>query len=278
MKRVLVLYHSDCPDGFGAAWAAWKKFGKKAEYIAVPPRRLPDVKLAGRDIYVLDNSYPAAVQRKLRTTNTKLVVIDHHGSSKADVEAFPENVFDGKHCGSVLSWKYFHPEKPVPRFLKYVEDGDLWRFTLPQSGPITTYINARAFDFKGWSEMARALETKRGRDEYVKAGKAIQVYTGTVVAEAVRKADMVRFAGKKVLAVNSSARKFNSAIGHELVKIRKPFAVVWYLTKKNLHVSLRSVGAFDVSKVARKFRDGGGHRNAAGFTIPFTGKFPWKAV
>src|SRR3989344_3757446 len=32
-KKIAVLYHGGCPDGFGGAYAAWKKFGNMAEYI-----------------------------------------------------------------------------------------------------------------------------------------------------------------------------------------------------------------------------------------------------
>src|SRR3989344_1169898 len=34
-KKIAVLYHKGCTDGFGAAWAAWKKFGARAEYLGV---------------------------------------------------------------------------------------------------------------------------------------------------------------------------------------------------------------------------------------------------
>lgn len=30
----VVLYHADCMDGFGAAWALWKRF-PQARYVAV---------------------------------------------------------------------------------------------------------------------------------------------------------------------------------------------------------------------------------------------------
>ena len=33
MKRNLV-FHAGCPDGFGAAWAAWQSWGDVARYIA----------------------------------------------------------------------------------------------------------------------------------------------------------------------------------------------------------------------------------------------------
>ena len=31
MKRVC-FYHAGCPDGFGAAWAVWKAWGRSGEY------------------------------------------------------------------------------------------------------------------------------------------------------------------------------------------------------------------------------------------------------
>jgi len=34
-KEIVVLYHANCLDGFGAAYAAWKKFGDTADYIPV---------------------------------------------------------------------------------------------------------------------------------------------------------------------------------------------------------------------------------------------------
>ena len=32
--KPLVIYHANCADGFGAAFAAWLKFGDEAEYQA----------------------------------------------------------------------------------------------------------------------------------------------------------------------------------------------------------------------------------------------------
>ena len=33
LKKIVVIYHDQCRDGFGAAYAAWKKFGDDASYI-----------------------------------------------------------------------------------------------------------------------------------------------------------------------------------------------------------------------------------------------------
>ena len=32
-KKTVVLYHANCHDGFGGAFAAWKKFGDAADYV-----------------------------------------------------------------------------------------------------------------------------------------------------------------------------------------------------------------------------------------------------
>ena len=44
-KLIVVFYHAECTDGFTAAWAAWKKFGNRADYVPIfhitpPPLRL----------------------------------------------------------------------------------------------------------------------------------------------------------------------------------------------------------------------------------------------
>jgi nanoRNase/pAp phosphatase (c-di-AMP/oligoRNAs hydrolase) len=66
-----------------------------------------------------------------------------------------------------------------------------------------------------------------------------------------------------------NARTQRAEIGHELAERRAfgtPAGVVYRLTGEQVHVSLYSVADFDVSRVAAGY-GGGGHRNAAGFTV-----------
>ena len=53
-KNIVVVYHGDCTDGFSAAWAAWKKFGNKAEYLGIDPGELLPTGLEDKEIYMLD--------------------------------------------------------------------------------------------------------------------------------------------------------------------------------------------------------------------------------
>lgn len=276
MKKILVIYHKNCPDGFGGAWAAWKKFGTKAEYIAVDPETLPQKFPKGKEIYSVDISYPASVQKKLRANNTSLVVLDHHVSRKADTEAFPENTFDNNHSGAVLSWKYFHPKKKVPKFLEYIEDGDLWRFRFPEGGKVVSYALMQPYDFRVWTKIVNDVEDVKKRKEYIKNGDLIQMYESQVIDGLMKKAGRILFYGMNVYAVNSSYGRLISELGHQLAKKTGLLGVVWYEENGEMKVSLRADGNIDVSKIAQKY-GGGGHKSASGFVIK-NGKKPWKIL
>ena len=58
--KTLCIYHGNCADGFGAAWAIRHALGDTVEFMAgVYQQEPPDV--AGRDVILVDFSYKAAV-------------------------------------------------------------------------------------------------------------------------------------------------------------------------------------------------------------------------
>ena len=82
LKKIVVIYHDQCRDGFGAAYAAWKKFGDDASYI---PRKTQDPAPEGlqdKDIFIVDYSYKKPVLEDLQKNNRSVVVIDHHETAK----------------------------------------------------------------------------------------------------------------------------------------------------------------------------------------------------
>jgi oligoribonuclease NrnB/cAMP/cGMP phosphodiesterase (DHH superfamily) len=273
VKKILIIYHGECPDGFSGAWAAWKKFGKKAEYFA--GRRdepLPDVR--GREVYCIDfTPEPASAVKKMARDAARLVLIDHHLTAKPKMELAPEFWFSLEHSAAVLAWEYFFPGKPVPRLLRYVEDQDIWKWKLTHSEEINEYIGLQKFDFKAWDTLAKELESAKGRVHAVKNGGLLLKHTAALMEEIMRGARLVRFGGARVLAVNSPV--FDSELGHALAKKKPPFGIVWRQEGKNIRVSLRAQGNFDVAKIAEKY-GGGGHRAAAGFLLVRGTKLPWK--
>ena len=63
-KKIIIIYHSNCLDGFGSAYIAWKQFGEDADYIpAHYGNSPPDVK--DKKVYIVDFSYPREVLLKM---------------------------------------------------------------------------------------------------------------------------------------------------------------------------------------------------------------------
>lgn len=282
MKPIAVLHHENCPDGFGAAWAARKKFWSQAEYYAIPAtqdaHQLEGVPLKNREVYFLDVCVSLPALLKLRLANRKVVVIDHHATSAATAAHATEHRFDVTHSGAVLAWEHFHPRKKIPLLLQYLEDGDLWRWKLPQAKTLLAYVYSRPFDYKEYDVLARGMESARERKRYLMLGKTLAEYARMLVDEAARRAELVQFGKHRVLAVNSSSKHSHSEVGHALAARRPPLGIVWRVERGEIHVSLRGDGSVDVAKLAKQFPGGGGHPNAAGFTTSFSKGLPWKVL
>lgn len=276
MKNIVVLYHKNCQDGFGAAWAAWKKLGHKADYIAVQHQQSPPEHLTGKRIYLLDFCYSLEVTEQLIKKNKRVTAIDHHGTAEAAVQLTADYRYDPTHSGAVLAWQYFHPQKPVPRLIQYIEDGDLWRFKLPQTKEARAFLELHQFDFNKWNTFARAFERTRLSRKHLAAGAVVIRYEDLAAGRLVKEnAEKVFFADRETLAVNSPI--LESIIGHALVQSLPPIGIVWRVKQRKIVVSLRSDGSVDVAEIAKKF-GGGGHPTAAGFTIDAGQPFPWTAV
>ncbi len=273
MKPIVILYHKNCPDGFGAAWAAWMKFKERAEYIGVEQHAPLPKGLKNKKIFLVDFCYTAPLTEELIRGNKEVVIIDHHITGKSVVESVPGSVFKLNHSGSVLSWKYFHPEKKTPRLLKYIEDVDIWKFKVPRSKEMALSLDLYDYDFKVWSRIASDLEKPERRKKYITEGAVIMKYRKNLIGRILTKAEDATLLGKKVRVVNSPV--WASDLGHLLVGGKKTVGVVWSYKKGTIRVSLRSNGEIDVAKMAEKF-GGGGHKAASGFALPIKIKFPWK--
>ena len=240
----IVLYHADCADGFGAAWALWKRY-PYAEYIAVKHGQPPPSGLEGQHVVMADFSYGREEIEKI-----------HHVTAQAALTGLPYAYFDMKKSGAVLAWEWAH-EQPVPWLLQYIQDKDLWEWRLPKSREISAALGAYPFDFAVWDSLDQRVLEIEGRAILQLEEKLI----GTIVEEAV----LVSFQGETVPAVYSPI--MTSQIGERLCQ-GFPFGIIWHQQDGRRYFSLRSrSGTTDVSAIAAKF-GGGGHVNAAGFSLP----------
>ncbi|MEK7642863.1 MAG: DHHA1 domain-containing protein [Patescibacteria group bacterium] len=275
-NNIVILYHKGCPDGFGAAWAAYKKFGAKATYIAmardnaVPPSIIKDA-----FVFILDFSFPPPIMKKIVEEAKLVVALDHHISAEKETKMAHEHRYQLNHSGAVIAWNYFFPKKKVPKLLQHVEDVDIWKWKLSHTREISSALSVRDFDFTIWNKFARDLENAKTCRKIIDEGAAIFRYQETIIRKAVGIAEVVTFQGHRVLASNFP--HLVSEIGAALIERVPPMAIMWSERSGKIIVSLRSNGKVDVSKIAEKY-GGGGHKRAAAFAFSADKKFPWKRV
>ena len=262
-QDIVVIYHADCRDGFGAAYAAWKKFGESATYIPRKTQFPPPEGLTGKEIYILDYSYSKETLDELVANNRSVTVIDHHQTAKAAVTSFPNNIFDQLHSGATLAWMYFHPDTPVPKLLLYVEEHDLWKDTLPHSKEIAAIIGEHPLTFAWWDELVGRFEDEKSFAALAEKGAILREYIDKQAAQMAQTAHPVTFEGQTVYALNYPG-PYRSLIGNLVAAKHPPMSIIWSHEDGMFRVSLRSVGDFDVANIAQKY-GGGGHKNASGF-------------
>lgn len=275
-KKIAVLYHKGCRDGFGAAWSAWKKFGARAEYFGVNHDESSPKNLKEKDVYLLDFSYPIHEVKKLLKIAKYLTAIDHHISAATSTKLAHSYLYDIKHSGAVLAWKYFHQNKKIPILLKYIEDVDIWKMAMPYTREFMASLETYKPDFFLWNKIARDWENVAGRKRYLEEGRAILKYQNALVQKALKDAEEVKFLGHRALAVNFTLT-LNSEIGEAMRKKGFPLGIIWQRRGGKLIVSLRSTEKIDSSKIAMRF-GGGGHKKASAFRLPSKEKLPWKKI
>ena len=256
-----VIYHADCTDGFGAAYSAWKLLGNRSEYYACKHgTQPPDIK--GKNVVILDFSFDNATIKQMIEEADNLLVIDHHKSAMVELHDISNTHFDMTKSGAILSWEFFHPGKEPPKFIRYIQDRDLWSWELDYSKEFSAAFDMVPFEFEEFEK----FEDDSVFDDAVKRGSYILAYSKTVIKKVCEKAVKRKYKGKDVLVVNSS--HWMSEIGSRLAP-DCDFAMIWYYDHNDrmIKVSLRSFhDRIDVSEIAKEF-DGGGHKKASGFQL-----------
>lgn len=273
-KKIVVCYHGDCSDGFAGAWAAWKKFGARAEYIPLSRNEaVPD--LRNKEVYMIDFMYSPEITRNLMQNNLRVTGIDHHITAKQTTLMTYKPSFAIGASGATLAWKYFHPGKKTPMFLRYVEDRDIWTWKMPHAKELLSAIEFPYNDFKKMSRLVDNIERVSFRSDRIKEGKVYLAYEDRMYKKLMELAEPVQFEGHNVLAVNAP-HMFASKLGNLLVVEKKaPFAIIWTREGDMINVSLRAGKKVDVSKIAEKY-GGGGHKAAAGLRLDAKEPLPWK--
>lgn len=278
-KQIIVIYHKHCPDGFGAAYAAWKKYGDMAEYVPAGYGDPVVENLAGREVFMIDFCYELQGEiDQLKKETKRLVILDHHKSSQARVESVPEHVFDERHSGAAIAWSYFHPDTPIPRLIQHLEDGDLYQYALPDTRDIFSYLDTQPDNFETWDTIARTLDDDTLRPDLIKKAALSTHFFEAFAKISVDAAKKVRFEGYECyFATTLPSITMRSYVAHELYTKLPPFALIVTAHPDGFGVSIRSDESVDVSKIAAKY-GGGGHPGSSGFFIRNGVEMPWTEI
>ena len=291
-----VLYHDDS-DGIASALAAkltpeWKD----ATYIAVQygqpfPERV--VLNESACILIVDFSYKREILEEVKRKAGAVLVIDHHSTAADELMGLCYTVFDEDESGATLTWKYLHGTEP-PLLFQYVGDRDLWRFQFEQSRWLEHGVqgSGRSRDLSYWEELYR---NKPLFNETLLIGKILHenlrgICASFVKSKKYRVLDWPSLRGgipvKFALFNNTSLISEIS----EAVYTAEPdieFVMSYFVNPANSDFvfSLRSAKdkEWHLGGFANAY-GGGGHRHAAGFTMPlpvaaqFIGRITGKSV
>lgn len=297
MKPNLVIYHDHCTDGFAAAFAAHLALGDTAEYLPASygqdlSEHFTPEKLNDRIVFILDFSFPMDVMNTIQANAKTMIWLDHHKTAfemMGVTEATPYVVTEpakryihlnnGK-SGAMLAWDFFS-DTPAPDVIQMIDDRDRWQFKFDNSKALHAGLaTMKPWSFEQWETMDFAAVISKGQtlidriEQEVKGAakraRPCNIYYTVGEGEDNPGAPW-EWNGKEWLvtglAVNAASNM--SELGNELAVMSKSFGMVYYIDSDNkVRVSLRSVGDYDVSAIA-KYLGGGGHRNASGCEINF---------
>jgi|GEM_PF-5934457 len=103
VEEKFIVFYDDDADGFGGAWAAHKKFGRRAKYIPIIVRDgAAPITARGKNIYFIDSLYSQSAVKKLIRDNN-VVIIDHHKSRREFIKSAQEWVYGVNHSACVLA-------------------------------------------------------------------------------------------------------------------------------------------------------------------------------
>lgn len=287
----VIISHGGCNDGLGSAWCfhhfnnlkephnqsnIYYHFTKERDFNR--DSRMPD--LTSKHVIILDYGYNRATIDSISAIAKSFKLIDHHSSAYSILGDIPNCIFDLTKAASELAWDYCCKEnnvnEPLPWFLAYICDRDLWKWELPDSKEFSEALQqCDKLNFEFLDELyTYNLETQK---YFISGGKIAYKATNKLAHAIAKTAYKVRFLGYDVYVAQSVVLR--SEVGNILAE--RPdchFSIVYnYNLNDDLcWISLRGASkldpfseteiVIDLSVIAKKFPEGGGHPQASGFT------------
>ncbi|CAA0818116.1 Unknown protein [Striga hermonthica] len=324
MKKSAVIYHYPCPDGAFAALAAHLYFSHSSSAASPPPLFFPNTVYSPlraddlpcdeiESVYLLDFVGPPGFVQQLSPKVGRIVVLDHHktaletlGSGASD-SGNVTKVIDMERSGATIAYDYFKEKlfgvgantakgtafsefRRMRRMFEYIEDGDLWRWCLPNSKAFSSGLKDLNLEFNvKLNPFLFQQLLSLDLDTLINQGKSSLAHKQNLIDGVLEQSYKITLGGEahgQCLAVNAdSIQRLRSELGNLLankslkMNLRGIGAVVYRVPElgndRLLKISLRSTPDEDTTPISQKY-GGGGHKNASSFMLDTEEFEKWK--
>jgi len=272
MTKSICFHHNDI-DGHASGAIVRYALGDavtliESDYDGTP---IPwDLVEQAEQVIVTDFSFPVADMQRL-AKGRELVWIDHHKSAIAEFAGIADHwpgIRDVSEAACVLTWRYFFPQRPVPKAVILVGDRDTWRWAEKDTGPFNESLHSHDHHANNAAFWKPLLEDDPSTlEKMIEEGVWLREIKLRKVDRTMKARSFeVRFEGYRTLAVNTRGSgdvgDYGRDRGYEIVYAYVDEMRVGGLTTV---VTLYS-DQVDVSVVAKRY-GGGGHAGAAGFSF-----------
>lgn len=271
----MVIYHAGCSDGFGGAFCAWlwyKNNKPEKQLIFVPAEhgnKPPDVK--GKNVLIVDFTYKLNILDAMMK-DARIAILDHHVTAMDDLKTIPSKnkVFDMKHSGVYLAWKYFFPNNEIPELIKLIEARDIWDTKYPYVDEFTCWYSTIDMTFEN---MEKLLDNKYLMSFITTKGTELSKVKKTNMNNIVKSAipKFMCIGNKYYMVVHTNTTIYKSDIGNRVLSHypNADFSVSYSIDDRTNSTvfSLRSTDKHANCSDIAKLYGGGGHRNASGLKL-----------
>lgn len=276
-SQPICIYHKDCSDGTSAAAVFLRKFphGRTFpfaySYTDEDAEKVLSLLTLETVVYTVDCTLLA---KECLEQGNQVISLDHHvGMFETATEltkVYPNYtyIFRNDLSGATLTWTYFFPNEPVPRWLKLVQDYDLWNkedenadFFESWTYTQTNHPNEMLFLFDGTDTLESCLEK----------GRSVREFNLFYIEKFQEKATPLYITYKEYGIPMYNGTYLQNNIAITMANNDLGVATVFSLKGKSVRMSIRSIENSKISALeVAKYFGGGGHRNAAGCEIPLS--------
>jgi uncharacterized protein len=266
----VIIHHANCADGWVGAWVIQKALDNtsvpESEWVAAnsgdPP---PDV--AGKNVWIVDFSYPKDVMIEIERTAKCLYVFDHHKTSVSAIEPLTCRWrHDIRRSAAHIAWEFFRVG-PASPLVAYTEDRDLRLHNLPYTNEVNAAIRLEfPLTFEKCEELNATLSDPATLLPTIRRGEGalrqVESYIRSMVELAVIKTVAVGCERHVACIVNCPPINASELLGHLAETSAAAFALGYFCRANGVwqySLRSRSKDAFDVSAVAKYFGGGGHH-------------------